>query len=137
VGLKVVIDTNVFISSILFKGEAAKLVNLWKRGFLKILISKEVLEEYIKVLTYPKFQLSKEEIKCIIEKELMPFTGVVKVKSKVSIIKEDEEDNKFLTLASEGVACYIISGDKHLLRLKNFHKIPIITVREFLEKIKI
>ncbi len=134
--LRVVIDTNVFISAILFKGYPAKLVDLWKKNFLKILISKEVLEEYIKVLSYPKFQLSKEEIKYIIEKELLPSAEVIKVKSKINLIKEDKEDNKFLTLALEGNAHYIISGDKHLLKLRKLHKIPIVTIKEFLEKVK-
>ena len=134
--LRVVIDTNVFISAILFKGYPAKLVDLWKKNFLKILISKEVLEEYIKVLSYPKFQLSKEEINYIVEKELLPFVEVIKVKSKISIIKEDKEDNKFLILALEGNASCIISGDKHLLKLKKFHNTPIVTIKEFLEKVK-
>lgn len=131
--LKVVIDTNVFISAILFKGETAKLVYLLKKANLKILISKQVLEEYIKVLSYPKFKLSKEEIKYIIEEELLPFVEPVKVISKINAIKEDPDDNKFIALAVDGNARYVISGDTHLLKLKKFQKINIVTIRGFLK----
>ena len=82
------------------------------------MISKEVLEEYVKPLSYPKFQLSEAEIKYIIEEELFPYVEVIRVKSKVNVVKEDKEDNKFLALALDGKADYIISGDKHLLKLK-------------------
>lgn len=134
--MRAVIDTNVFISAILFKGKATNLVKLWKKGALTVLISKEVLEEYIKTLSYPKFRLSELEIEYIIEKELFPYTEVIKVKSKVSAVKEDREDDKFLALALDGKADYIISGDKHLLKLKKFREIPITSISSFLEKLK-
>jgi len=68
---KIVIDTNIFISSVLFKGRVDKLVELWKKREFVFLISKDVLEEYIQVLSYPKFSLTKEEIKYIIEETLL------------------------------------------------------------------
>jgi hypothetical protein len=54
---------------------------------------------------------------------LLPFVDVIRVKSKVNLIKEDREDNKFLALALDGKADCIISGDRHLLKLKEFHNI--------------
>jgi len=132
--IKVAIDTNVLISAVLFKGEPAKLLELWKKSDLKFLISRQVLKEYIKVLSYPKFRLSDEEIKYILEEELLPFVDPVNVVSKVDIIKEDSDDNKFIALAIDGNADYIISGDVHLLRLKKFKGIDIVSVKEFLSQ---
>ena len=86
--IRAVVDTNVFVSSIFFDGIANQLVDGWQRGRFIFLISKPILEEYIKVLSYPKFELSEEQIKGIIENELLPFTEVVTLKTSVSLIKE-------------------------------------------------
>lgn len=130
--LKVVIDTNVFISAILFKGQANELVSLWQNKELIFLLSREVLEEYIKVLSYPKFRLTMREIRDIIERQLLAFIQPIKVEKRFNIIKEDPPDNKFVSLAVQGRADYILSGDKHLLELKEFKGIKIISLKEFL-----
>ena len=131
--IKVVIDTNVFVSAILFDGELDKLINLWKRKKFTFLLSKEILEEYIKVLSYKKFELSDKIIKRIIYEELLPYTKNIKVKKRINIIKKDPSDNIFLECALEGRANYIISGDKHLLQLKQYKSIKIISFREFIK----
>ena len=133
---KIVIDTNIFISSVLFKGRADKLVELWKKSEFVFLISKDVLEEYIQVLSYPKFSLTKEEIKYIIEETLLPFVKIVKVSSCIEIIKDDISDNKFISLAIDGKADFIVSGDKHLLGLNKVDDIKIIPLKKFLSFIK-
>lgn len=130
--LKVVIDTNVFISAILFKGEANRLVDLWQEGKFLFLMSQEVLNEYIKVLSYPKFRLTDSEVTHIIEAELLPFITPVAVKRRISAIEDDPSDNMFLSLALEGKADRIVSGDKHLLELGNFGKIRIVSLKNFL-----
>jgi len=133
---KIVIDTNIFISSVLFKGKADKLVELWKKREFVFLISKDVLEEYIQVLSYPKFSLTKEEIKYIIEEELLPFVKIVKVSSCIEIIKDDISDNRFISLAIDGKADFIVSGDKHLLELNKVNEIKIISLKKFLSLIE-
>jgi putative PIN family toxin of toxin-antitoxin system len=128
---QIVIDTNVFISAILFRGPTSRLVFLWQKYAVSVLMSSAVLKEYAKALAYPKFKLKKSEIRGIIEQELLPYVFPVKVKRPLHIITEDPLDNKFLELAVEGKADYILSGDKHLLNLKKFHGIKIITPAEF------
>jgi putative PIN family toxin of toxin-antitoxin system len=130
---RVVIDTNVFISAVLFGGRVDGIRQLWQRKKIVYLISGDVLKEYIKVLAYPKFNLTEEEIHYIIDEELLPYVTPVEVKSNIKYIKEDHDDDKFLSLAVDGHADYIISGDKHLLDVKEFQNTKIITVREFLE----
>lgn len=131
---RVVIDTNVVVSALLFGGEINKIVSLWQKKKIVLLASKEVIEEYIKVLSYPKFNLEKEEIEYIVKQEILPFIKPINASTKIKIIKDDPSDNKFISLAVDGHAQYIVSGDKHLLKLKNYQKIKIITAKQFLEK---
>jgi len=131
---RVVIDTSVFISALLFDGAAGQLVDFWQQGKIIFLVSGEVLKEYIAVLSYPKFKLTKEEIKSLVESEVIPFFEPVNVTTKVEIITIDPADNKFLELAEDGKADFILSSDKHLLDLKSYKDFRIIPVEEFLRK---
>jgi len=131
--LKVVIDTNVFISAMLFRSETNRLVTLWQTEKIMYLISSEILKEYIRVLSYRKFNLTRKEIRYIIEEELLPYTHSVKVKTKINVVEEDFEDNKFVSLAIDGKAKFIVSGDKHLLKLKKFQGFKLVSVKEFLK----
>jgi len=129
---KIVIDTNVFISAVLFGKQPWKILSLCQAGEFQLLMSKNIITEYTRVLAYPKFKLTHEEINYILKKELIPYISPIKVKSEFEIIKDDPSDNMFLSLAHDGKGQYIISGDKHLLELKSFHKIQILTVSDFL-----
>jgi len=100
-----------------------------------LLLSSEVLKEYLRVLSYPKFRLTREEIKSLIEVEVMPFSEPVKIRTRLRIIDEDPSDNKFLELAVDGRADVLVSGDKHLLGLASYEGIEIITVAEFLKRV--
>jgi putative PIN family toxin of toxin-antitoxin system len=126
-----VIDTNVVISAILFGGGPGKLIDLWKKGHITPLITEEIMAEYIRVLAYPKFELSEEEINYIIHQEILPFFKVVKSVSGPAIIKKDPDDDKFIQCAEVGNAKIIISGDRHLLALKSHHGIKILTPAQF------
>jgi putative PIN family toxin of toxin-antitoxin system len=79
----------------------------------------------------PKFGLKPEEIEPII-RDLMAISKYVEVRSKIDLVKADPTDNIFLNLAIDGQADVIVSGDHHLLDLKEFNNIPIISVRKFL-----
>jgi len=109
------------------------LVTLWQTEKIMYLISSEILKEYIRVLSYRKFNLTRKEIRYIIEEELLPYTHSVKVKTKINVVEEDFEDNKFVSLAIDGKAKFIVSGDKHLLKLKKFQGIKLVSVKEFLK----
>lgn len=132
---KVVIDTNVIVSALLFKGNSNKIITLYQESKIIFLISKEILKEYIKVLSYPKFNLTQEEIKHIIKEEILPFTEPVKVTVTIDIIKDDPDDNKFLECAVSGKTDFIVSGDNHLIDLQEYKKIKILKVATFFKKI--
>ena len=131
--IRAVVDTNIFVSSTLYEGYTSKLLSYWQRERFIYLISKPILEEYIKVLGYPKFRLTKEEIKWIIQEELLPYIETVKDKTPVSVVKTDPSDNIFLSTAIEGKASFIISGDRHLLALKKYQDAQIVRIRDFLD----
>jgi len=133
---RVVIDTSVFISALLLDGVPGQLVDLWQQGKIVFLVSAEVLKEYLAVLSYPKFKLTKEEIKSLVESEVVPFFEPVNVTSRIQVINMDLADNKFLELAADGKADFILSGDKHLLGLESYKSIKIIPVAEFLRQFR-
>jgi len=106
--ITIVIDTNVVISALLFGGTPGKLVELWQKGHIEPIISEEIMTEYLRVLTYPKFKLSEEEINYIIHQEILPFFNVVKSETGPSIIHKDPDDDIFIRCAQAGNAETII-----------------------------
>lgn len=131
--MRVVLDTNVFISAVLFRGKASQLTHLWITKKIKLLISREISQEYLKVLAYPKFELTKKEILSIVQEQLVPYVENIKTHRKVNAVPNDPSDNKFLECALDGRADYLISGDAHLLDLGSYKDIPIITVSSFFD----
>jgi len=90
-------------------------------------MSAEVLKEYARVLSYAKFKLNPKEIRAIIEKELLPYVKPVLVRKVPPVIAEDPSDDKFLALATEGRADYLLSGDTHLLAVRSDAGVRILT----------
>jgi putative PIN family toxin of toxin-antitoxin system len=130
--VRVVLDTNALVSALLFSGVSSKLVSLWQNGLIAPLLSREILDEYLRVLSYPKFALSEEEIKELIQEEILPFAEVVKPKRRLRVVRRDPSDNKFLECAVAGKANVIISGDKDLLSLGRYRQIRIQSPAQFL-----
>lgn len=131
--IRAVLDTNVLISIALPRSRLQPLVEAWKRKRFQLLISEEIFEEYLRVLTYSKFRLSTEDIRQILERELRPYAEWVGVTHPVDLIREDPSDNKFLACGREGRADWIVTGDRHLLRLKRFEAVQIGTPAQFLK----
>jgi len=132
---RVVIDTNVVISAFLFGGGPGELIALWKSGRIQPLASKEIVDEYLRVLTYPKFRLTPEEINFILYQEILPHFGIVRAKPGRVIVGDDPSDDKFIRCAEAGKAKTIVSSDHHLLRLKSFGAIRILTPARFLAEL--
>ncbi len=130
--IRVVLDTNVVVSALLFRGPTSRLVSFWQEGRLAPLISKEIFEEYLRVLGYPKFHLTPNEVKFLAERQILPFAEVVQVKTVPSVIKEDPTDDVFLACAATGRADFLVSGDWHLLLRKKYEGITIISVNDLL-----
>lgn len=130
--MRVVLDTNAVVSALLFSGGSSKLVSLWQNGLITPLLSRAILDEYLPVLSYPKFELSEMEIKELIQEELLPFTELVRPKRRLRVVRRDPSDNRFLECAVAGKASVIISGDKNLLSLGRYRKVRIQSPAQFL-----
>ena len=132
----VVIDTNVLVSALLFGGVPGKLVPLWKTGRIRVLTSKEMIEEYLRVLAYPKFELLEEEINYLLYQESLRYFEIVRTKPGPVIVEEDPSDDIFIRCAEAGKANVIISGDQHLLNLRSYGKVKILTPSQFLKQLQ-
>jgi putative PIN family toxin of toxin-antitoxin system len=129
----VVLDTNVLISALLFKGELSGIVGLWQEGKIIPVISKETFDELRTVLEYPKFSLSRAEVKSLIEHEILPFFEVVKVGKHIKGACRDPEDDKFISCAITASADWIVTGDKDLFDLRKYQSIRIIHASDFIK----
>jgi len=134
--MRVVINTNIVISALLFGRELEPIVDLWKRRKIIPFASKEIIDEYLRVLTYPRFKLVPKEIEFLLFQEIVPFFDIIQVDSGKTIVKSDPSDDKFIYCAEAAGADFIISGDQHLLKLRQYGKTKIITAKQFLSKIQ-
>jgi putative PIN family toxin of toxin-antitoxin system len=127
---RVVLDSNVFVSAIVWGGNPEKILNLWLRGKFDLFISPEILLETLDVLA--KFQVSSRLIEQI--KNLIEIHGQRLIPKSNFKICRDLGDNKFLNLCFDCQADYLVTGDKDLLALKRFKKTKILKPKEFLKR---
>lgn len=130
---RAVIDTNVFVSAIL-GGRLAPVLDFWQAGQFTLVVSDEIVREYVEVLRRPKLRLAAAEIDAIASFTLQRAEFVVPLE-RVAVVAADPPDNKFLEAAAAGAVDLLVSGDHHLLNLGRFRNIPIVTAREFLDQI--
>ena len=136
--IRITVDTNVLISATFWHGDSEKIINKVENKELILVLSEPILEEYYKVLEYDEI---KEKIKnkglemkqSVLRVSLI--SEIIEVKSKIDLIKDDPEDNKIIECAVDGSVNYIISKDKHLLKIKEYKGIKILKPEEFLKLI--
>lgn len=127
---KVVIDTNVFISGILFGGNPRIIIEAWLSKKYIFCLSPELKAEILNKLQR-KFLLPVHAIQTI--KEALDTNTEKYIPKKRLFVCKDDEDNFLLELAQEAQADYIVSGDKLVLKLKQYNKTSIISPKDFLK----
>lgn len=130
--MKVVFDTNIFISAFIIPGsQAEKAMLRIIEGMDVLLLSKGIIDELLSVLSI-KFSRNKEEISrvAVILSEMAEWVDPSK---KIKALS-DEPDNRILECAVSGNADVIVTGDKEIIRLGEYEKIKIISLKEYLEK---
>lgn len=138
--MRVVVDTNVLVSGLLFGGLPREIVDHAQTRVVTLCFTENTLEELLRVLLYPKFE--KERLRMLPNFDTVfdgMLSGLLRIPEPENIptvVTSDPSDNKFLACATAARAEYIVSGDKHLLNLKNFAGIPIVTPRQFLRRFK-
>ena len=135
--MKVVLDTNVWLSGVFWQGEAYKLINTLQKNKIEIVVAKEILLEIIKVLNREaRFQRFMQNRMVSVEellKTIVYIGRLITPKIKLDIIKEDPPDNRILEVGVSAKADYIISYDNHLLKLKEYSGVRIVKPKEFLK----
>jgi len=131
---RIVLDTNCIISALMFSREKmAWLRHSWQSGAIIPLVNKETVTELLKVLTYPKFKLTRTE-QSVLLADFLPYAETVKtlaVPLNVPVIR-DKADQIFITLAVGAKADALVTGDNDLLVIKDsFKTLPIMSLSEF------
>jgi putative PIN family toxin of toxin-antitoxin system len=131
--IRVVFDTNVFLSAFIFGGKPEEAFQAARRGRCLLLVSPPILAEVAQILI-KKFEWDDGDIEDAI-RTIGRVAEVVKPSEKFCLLK-DEADNRILECAVAGNADFIVSGDRHLLSLKEFRDIPIVRAAEFLSRLE-
>ena len=129
--MRVVLDTNVFISSF-FGGNPRTIIDLWKDGSLTLCISQEIFDEYIEVLRRLGLD-NAPEMDELLKLFATGFHIVFTTRTPEIHVVADPDDDKFIACALALKAGYVVSGDKALLDVRRYQVVYIVTPREFLE----
>jgi uncharacterized protein len=131
--IRVVLDTNIIISALVFGGNPRAVLDLIIRKKISGGLSEALFNELQNVLGRNKFELSSEYVKIATDSLLAVFEQVTP-EERVSLISADSDDNRVLECAVEFKADFIVTGDKHLLQIENFRGVKIVTPAGFMEK---
>jgi uncharacterized protein len=137
--MRVVLDTNILVSATFWEGFPHEILKLAEARKITLAASQATLNELFGVFARKKFdryfqeaQTSREEV----SEHILSLVEVFSPTEEISVIEQDPSDNKFLACALAAEASFIISGDRHLLHLKKFRDIPIVTSSQFLAQAK-
>jgi len=132
--LRVVIDTNIFVSSF-FGGNPKKIIDLWKNQKITLCLSSDIIDEYVDVLK--RLKSNEQEIKGLLAILSSGFNLEFTNKTPdLKVVKDDPDDDKFIECAVRLKADVVISGDKALLKIQEYNGIKIISPKQFLEQFK-
>lgn len=132
--IRVVVDTNVLVSAVRRGTTTRRVAEAWIEGKVRLVVSRGIVQEYLRVLGYPKLRLTREEIRKILEEAVLPYAETV---AHVPALPHpppgvEKDDVKFLACAAAGKARYLITGDKVLLKTARFHSVEIVSPAGFL-----
>ena len=130
---RIVLDTNVLISAILFGGKPRRVLDLVVSGLTDCTLSVAILDELKDVLQRPKFGFPADVCFHLIE-ALQGVCDIISPSIRVDVIRSDPDDNRILECAKEANAHFIVSGDSHLINLGVFEQITIVTPADYLKE---
>ena len=138
--LRVVLDTNVFVSSLLStQGLPAQVLHAWRKSRYMLVTSPPIIAEIVEVLESPriskKYLIGQEDIEHLVD---LLKTDTILVPGRAAVkgsVPQNPRDEMFLACAIDANADCVVSGDRHLLDLQTYRGIPILPVKEFAEKL--
>ena len=131
--MKIVLDTNVFISGVFFSGPPYQILRAWKNHELQIVISLDILDEYHRIGAALSDQFPGVDLDPVLEL----FAGkaeLIEVTMLDEAVCDDPDDDKFFACAIAGGADIIISGDKHLLKMSGYRGVEVVRPRQFVDE---
>jgi putative PIN family toxin of toxin-antitoxin system len=131
--MKVVLDTNVFVSGVFFSGPPFEILSAWRDGRLQLVVSAEILEEYRRVGERLEAGHSGTAFSQILLLVAL-HSEVVLAASLAGPVCEDATDDKFFACAVAAGCSAIVSGDKHLHRANGYGGVKVYRPREFVER---
>ena len=131
--MKVILDTNVFISGAFFSGPPYEILKAWNQGKFHLVISPEILEEYQRV--------GKSLARQFHGVDLEPILELIAIEAQLTMapalphtVCDDPDDDKFLACAIASKTKVIVTGDKQLLKVSGYHGVRILRPRKFVER---
>ena len=131
--MKVILDTNVFVSGVFFAGPPYRILEAWRDGKLQRVVSQEILEEYQRV-----GETLAEQLPGI---NLQPIIDLVTTNAEIfpnqvlpGSVCEDPDDDKFIACAIASRCKVIVSGDRHLWKVSGFGGIKVMRPRQFIDE---
>ena len=135
--MKITADTNTLISATFWHGASDRIISKVEAKEIHLILSEEIIKEYAEVLDYEEIK-DKIRDKNLAMKhsvnKIISISTIIEPKTRLNVIKDDPDDNKILECAIAGKVDCIVSNDRHLLKLKTFQNIPILTPDDFVEK---
>jgi len=134
---RIVLDTNVLISALIKPGKPRTPLFEIAKGKCQLVLSKQILDEFVRTVADPKISRYVDEGDIIrYLKVIGSAAAIVRIRSRFRVIKQDPSDDIILRTAYDGKARYVVTGDEHLLSLKEYRRVKILTVGEVLELLK-
>lgn len=130
--MKVVLDTNVFISGVFFTGPPYRILEAWRDARIQVIVSPDILEEYQRVGETLASQFQEIDLQPILD-FLTLNAEVVSSERLAEPVCRDPDDDKFLACALTSGAKYVISGDKDLLRASGYKGLVVVSPRKFVD----
>jgi putative PIN family toxin of toxin-antitoxin system len=140
--IRAVLDANVFVSALIRpEGPPGQiLVELLERESFRLILSIGIVDEVRRTLADPRVtryvRLTSREIEAWLA-SLQSVAELVEGRRSVRVVASDPDDDKYFVAAVEGDADVVVSGDKHVLEVKEFERIRVLTPRAFLDKLRI
>ena len=138
--MRVVLDTNIWLSAVFWKGEASKVIESCATKKIELVITENIVSEIVEIVNREaKFQKFIKNLKESVEelvRTILSIATLIETQSKIELIKDHPKDNMILEAALDGKADYIVSYDKHILDMLEFREIQILEPGAFLKLMK-
>jgi uncharacterized protein len=132
--VRIVMDTNVYVSGLLWTGLPHDLLSVAETGHLTLVTTPAIIEEVREVLARPKFAARMRTLTTSVDELLESLLGIVQILQEpkvMRVVRADPDDDKFIACAVAARVRWLVSGDTHLLDLQRHKSIRIVTPQQF------